>query len=146
MVECYRCHEPRIQLHDDAERMLDRCAGRLHLGLISDGPPAMQQRKVEALKLNARLAPIILTGSWGAEFSKPHPRAFHQVQAAWGIEPAGCVYIADNPLKDFVSPRQLGWRSVRVLRPDGLYTRACAPPGGESDFEIASLDELELSI
>ena len=30
------------------------------------------------------------------------------------------LYVADNPVKDFAAPRQLGWVTVRVRRPCGL--------------------------
>jgi putative hydrolase of the HAD superfamily len=32
-----------------------------------------------------------------------------------------CVYIGDNPAKDFYGARRLGWFTVQVRRPDGIY-------------------------
>ena len=145
MVECYRSHSPVIQLYDDAEAALRRWAGNFHLGLISDGPLGMQQGKIEALGLAGRVGRIILSDQWGRSFWKPHPRAYQEIEATWGVRGWRCVYIADNNEKDFIVPRQLGWRTVRVHRPDGVYAEAVAPPGGEPECEVLSLDQIDLT-
>ena len=46
------------------------------------------------------------------------------------------VYVADDPLKDFAAPRQLGWLTIRVRRPGGLHY-------AEENSEIAP--DLQLS-
>jgi putative hydrolase of the HAD superfamily len=143
MVTTFRTHRPSIQLHADGERALTRLRGRYRLGLISDGPLAMQQAKVDALQLADRLDAIVLTDQWGREFWKPHPRAYEAIARQFGVLHAACVYIADNPSKDFVAPRALGWRCVRVIREDGVYADHPIAPGGEPHATITSLDELD---
>lgn len=145
MVACYRHHEPRIRLYPDAERSLTRWRQRFKLGVISDGYQEVQQRKVAALGLPDKLDAIILTDAWGREFWKPHPRAFETMQQTLGSEPAACIYLADNPAKDFVAPRRLGWQTVQVARRDSIYAGQSPPPGGEAVHTIASLDDLELT-
>lgn len=145
MIACYRSHRPRVTLHPDAEDALHRWVGQFRLGLISDGPLIMQERKVEALGLAARLNPVILTGRYGPEFWKPHPRAFREIQEIWGLSGPACLYLADNPAKDFVAPRQLGWQSVWVRRVGGVYAHAAVAPGGEPLAEISELTQLELN-
>jgi putative hydrolase of the HAD superfamily len=56
---------------------------------------------------------------------------------------AGYVYVADNPRKDFLAPRALGWRSARVRRPGGEHASYTAAPGEAAEREIISLLELE---
>ncbi len=143
MITAYRTHRPVISLHPDAERALTRLEGHYRLGLISDGPLPMQQAKVDALRLADRLEEIILTDRWGRAGWKPNPRAFETVAAALGVAHAACVYVGDNPAKDFIAPRQLGWRTIRIGRPGGVYAAEPAPPGGEPHATIASLDELD---
>ena len=48
--------------------------------------------------------------------------------------------MADNPAKDFVSPRQLGWRTVRIRRTGGLHAEVAG--GSDIDVELSCLDEL----
>jgi len=145
MVQCYREHTPKIELFPDAKRGLDRWSSTFHTGLISDGPLVMQRRKVEALALPDRLDTIILTDEWGETFWKPHPRAYETIEQASGRRAAACVYIADNAAKDFVAPRQLQWQTVRVCRPEGVYAESIAPEGAEAEFEVESLDEIDIT-
>jgi putative hydrolase of the HAD superfamily len=119
LVEIYRTHVPSIALADDAREALDTISRTTPIAVISDGPPVSQSRKVEALGLGSYAAPIILTEVLGREFRKPHPRAFEQVKQC---RPADAyVYVADNPLKDFATPKELGWTTIRVRRPEGLH-------------------------
>jgi putative hydrolase of the HAD superfamily len=119
LVEAYRTHAPAIALAPDAAEALDAISRMASIAVITDGPAASQSRKVEALGLSSFASPIVLTELLGSEFRKPHPRAFEQISHC---RPAGVyVYIADNPLKDFAAPRELGWMTIRVRRPEGLH-------------------------
>ena len=119
LVEIYRTHRPSIALAADALEALNAISHSASIAVISDGPVSSQSRKAEALGLSSFAATILLTDIFGSEFRKPHPRAFEQIKHSY---PASvCVYIADNPLKDFAAPKKLGWMTVRVRRPDGLH-------------------------
>jgi putative hydrolase of the HAD superfamily len=52
------------------------------------------------------------------------------------------VYVGDNPAKDFVGARALGWRTIRIRRAAGEHSLVEAQPGYEADQEIADLGEL----
>ena len=144
MVRVYREHAPDIVLLPDAERCLDALQGIVGLALISDGPLASQTAKARQLGLDRWMAPIILTATWGAGFDKPHPRAFQEVQTALNVRGERCVYVGDNPAKDFDAPAILGWRSVRIRRPDGLH--ATVPSRVPTHLEIETLDALPGSL
>ena len=119
LIETYRTHQPTIALAPDADKALNAISRIASLAVITDGPASSQSRKAEALGLSAFAAPIILTEVLGKGFHKPHPRAFELVSKRC---PATLyVYVADNPLKDFAAPKQLGWLTVRVRRPGGLH-------------------------
>jgi len=119
LVEIYRTHTPSIMLAADASRALSAISRIASISVVSDGPVASQSRKVEALGLDSLAAPIILTGVFGSDFRKPHLKGFGLVMQSW----PGSVYfyIADNPLKDFAAPKQLGWTTIRVRRLGGLH-------------------------
>lgn len=145
MIQCYRTHLPTIELHEDARTALQAWRGQWRLGLISDGPLVMQERKIEALGLRDLLDEIILTDQWGADYWKPHARAFKVMENRLGVSGSAVVYLADNCAKDFVAPRLLGWRTVQVLRTGGLYCDSPSPAGGEPEAQVTSLTELDLS-
>ena len=141
LVAVYRAHVPSIDLLPDAARFLGaaRAAGT-RLAVITDGPAVSQRRKLAALDLG--LAPddpaVVVTADLGPGLGKPAPDAFRAVERATGADGARLVYVADNPRKDFVAPRALGWRTVRVRRPDGLH--AAVGSGDDVDVEVEDLD------
>lgn len=122
LVALYRSHEPTISLADDVLECIRQLSCTCRLALITDGPVASQERKIRALGLQEWIPLIVLTWEWGQKYSKPHPRAFVTVQQRMGISPDRCMYIGDNPAKDFLSPRQLGWKTVRLRRAGGLHS------------------------
>jgi putative hydrolase of the HAD superfamily len=139
LVEIYRTHEPSISLAEDASEALKIIASKVSIAVVSDGPVISQSRKVDALGLGVFATPIVLTGMFGRRYRKPHPRAFELVAKCRPAEVY--VYVADNPLKDFDAPKQLGWVTVRVRRPGGLHYAAVdeeiAP-----DYEIGDCSRL----
>jgi putative hydrolase of the HAD superfamily len=140
LVSTYREHTPEIALLPDASALLARVTPFMKTAVITDGPRASQSRKVKALDLDRLVLPIVLTDELGPGASKPSPVAFELVQQHHGLSADACVYVGDNPHKDFVSPRALGWHTIRVRRPLGLH--ASLPSGEDVDQEIDDLTQL----
>jgi putative hydrolase of the HAD superfamily len=143
LVRVYRQHEPTIALADDAAAWFDTHRGQHRIGLISDGPLICQERKFAALQLDRSVEAAVLTDRWGRFFWKPHPRAFETISEKLNSPPGNCVYVADNPQKDFTAPLELGWRTIRIRRPLGLHAGVDVPAGMAAEVEITSLDELD---
>lgn len=142
LLSIYRGHDPAILLLPDADACIQRISGTRFVGIISDGALVGQQMKVKRLGLASRCNHIILTEGLGVEYCKPDPRSFLMMQQISGCAPETCIYIADNPRKDFISPNRLGWRTVRVRRPGGLYASVSAAGDSQAAFEIETLSEL----
>ncbi|MGA8621184.1 MAG: HAD family hydrolase [Candidatus Sulfotelmatobacter sp.] len=123
LVDAYRNHAPAISLADDAVQCLDGVRPKYDLALITDGSAVSQENKARALQLDRWIDLKIFTGRWGTNFYKPHPRAFLAVQEQTGASPNECIYVADNPNKDFRAPTELGWVTVRVRRDGGLHSQ-----------------------
>jgi putative hydrolase of the HAD superfamily len=136
----YRRHRPAIQLTSDSKHFLDRFA-ESPLALVTDGWALSQRMKVSSLGLRGRLSPIIYTDDWGRPYWKPHLRAYRQVEAMLG-RGRSFIYIADNPAKDFVGPRALGWRTVQIVRAERLHREPAPTAGHRADLRIESFEEL----
>ena len=137
LVRVYREHKPQIKLFPDAERFLTRHKRR-NLAIISDGYSSTQWAKIESLDLRPQVDRIIITDDWGTDFWKPNSRSFVTIQKSLPFEQ--CVYVADNPLKDFKAPEALGWSpSIRIRREGSLHYNLSTP---ESCTEIATFDEI----
>jgi len=144
LINLYRSHSPVIEMPNAVRRLLSLLQVRgCQTAIISDGDAARQQAKVAALSLNKLFDPIILTDTWGSAFWKPHPRGYLAVMDAWQLKPADFVFIADNPAKDFVTPKRLRWTTIRLRVPGQLHfeiepqSQDLAP-----EIEVRSYDEL----
>lgn len=147
LVSVYRGHTPHIALAPDAASFLQRWHAGWPLAILTDGFHQSQRNKVDALGLDGtRFRPIVYTDEWGRAFWKPHLRGFQSIAEAFGLPPGRMVYVADNPAKDFIAPRALGWRTVQIARPEGVHIRNPVAPGGHPDATIQSLDELDTAL
>jgi len=139
LVSVYRSHAPDIVLLPDAQLTLAAVtAGGAACAVITDGPEASQRAKADALRLADYSSELVFTAALGEGFGKPHPLGFER--AMQGNRRDHHVYVADNPHKDFIAPRSLGWATVRIRRPGGLHHDA--PSGNDVDFLIDSLATL----
>ena len=113
------------------------------MGVLTDGPADSQAAKVAALGLERWFEPIVVTGALDASFAKPGTAGFVSIARAWGLQPTELVYVADNPAKDFIGPRALGWATVQLVHPRQVRT-AHEPIDSthRADHVIADLAEL----
>jgi putative hydrolase of the HAD superfamily len=122
LVEIYRSHKPDISLFTDAVSFLDRIHGKKKLGLLTDGYLNVQKNKVAALGIEHFFDIIVFTDEMGRNFWKPHQAGYEKIMNALGVTGNECIYIGDNPTKDFFSANKLGWKTVRIKRPGGVYS------------------------
>jgi len=144
MVKHFREHLPTLSLYEDAEWILNHYKSqRKNLAIITDGFAISQQNKVQALKLEPYFQRIIYTDALGGRpFWKPNPAAFQMVMQEFKGDPREFVYIADNPLKDFLAPKSLGWHTVHIVRESGVYKGVDVPESHLADRTVRSLREL----
>lgn len=143
LVSVYRNHMPDIRLYPDALSILQWCAAHYRTGLLSDGPANTQQNKIIALNIRSFFNAVILTDSLGREFWKPHHAGYEKLGAVLSVRPQECLYVGDNPQKDFIGAKKLGWMTVHVHRPDGIYAHVSEPDDNRANVCIESLEELK---
>lgn len=103
----YRLHQPDIELAPQVRQWLEKCVREYHaVAILTDGRSITQRLKLEALGLID--IPVYISEEWGSV--KPDPERFLAIQERWTAE--HFVYVGDNPAKDFITPNQLGWKSV----------------------------------
>ena len=140
----YRRHVPQIAAYPEVPGVLERLAHGVLIGLVSDGPVAIQERKLTALNLRHHFQCVVFTDVWGPAFRKPNPRGFKEALGALRVRPGAAAYVGDNPAKDFLGARQLGMLAVRVRTPEGLYAQLePETPAETPNAEIQSLADLE---
>lgn len=116
------------------------------MSLVSDGLFRVQQLKVEALGLKGRFNPIVLTDAMGSNAWKPSTAGFVEVMRQYALQGASFLYVGDNPQKDFVAPRRLGWSTLRLRRLDGEHALSePLSPNHAADLEASSFDDVNVS-
>lgn len=142
LVEAYRVHVPNIGLYSETVKVLIWAKQHFRLALISDGYLEVQRRKAAALGLERWIDCLIFTDQWGREAWKPSERSFREVMNRLPGEAGRYVYVSDNPRKDFIAPRRLGWRTLRLRRAGGEHADYQPAAGEAAERDIDSLAEL----
>ena len=144
-LQTYRTHKPELRLHEDAERALERY-GHCPLYIVTDGNQRVQESKLRALGLYGEkgIKRCWISRRYGVHNEKPSPYCFLRISKLEKAEPERIVYIGDNPNKDFVGIKPLGFRTVRVLR--GAFAAVRKSPEYEADVAISNLDELPAAL
>lgn len=121
VLNIYRSHKPNIHLYDGVKEMIRELKDKgIKVGIITDGRPEGQQKKIEALGLD--VDDVIITDELGGtQFRKPCDIAFRILQIRWKLNPSEIVYVGDNPAKDFWAPKQLGMKSIWFKNKQGIY-------------------------
>lgn len=139
-LAAYRLHEPTISLYSEADMCLERLRN-LPLYIVTDGNKIVQRNKLKALGLQQRVRRCLITHRFGLRQAKPSPYCFLKICDTEKVEPQQVVYVADNPHKDFVGIKPLGFKTVRVL--SGQYRDVMRTPEYEADIRIVSLADLD---
>lgn len=123
MVNTYREHTPKIKPFPSVPSLLVRLKRRYKLGLISDGYWEVQQRKLDALGIASFFDAVVFSDTLGRHAWKPSVEPFQKIVKDLAIQATRAVYVADNPLKDFLGARKTGMRTIWYQGANGEYTR-----------------------
>lgn len=112
LLDIYRYHTPDIVLSEGVMALLDALQEKqIEVGILTDGRTRTQMNKIKTLGLLDYVKPkhIVISESFGSE--KPAQRNFKHFMDSQ----QDCIYVADNPKKDFLAPNQLGWKTICLL-------------------------------
>ncbi|WP_410771700.1 HAD family hydrolase [Fontibacillus sp. BL9] len=99
-----------IQLFDGVRSLLTCLMDRgVIVGLITNGPPEHQMKKIRALGLNGLIPPERIFVSGAVGWTKPDRQLFLHVTDKLHLTPAACYYIGDSWRNDVVGAVDAGW-------------------------------------
>ncbi|MFT8348034.1 HAD family hydrolase [Clostridium saccharoperbutylacetonicum] len=143
LVDIYRSSVPELELYEDSREVLNWAREHgYNLGIITDGSSKVQWNKIRALGIEKSVDKIIVTDDLGIEFWKPHKRSYLEMVEHFKISEDECVYIGDNPGKDFIGAKEIGMKTVRLLREKGDHIKVFFDEKYEADLNITNLLEL----
>ena len=138
-LSVYRTHDPGIKLISGAKQCL-KALKNFPLYIVTDGNQRVQRKKFLALGLDSVIKKCLCTYAYGLKHSKPSTYCFEKICREEKVKPNQVIYIGDNPLKDFVGIKSLGFHTVRVLT--GPYKLLKVEPNYDAEKTILSLNEL----
>lgn len=143
LVDVYRNSQPELKLYDDGLQILKYGKkNKFNLALITDGCSKVQWNKIKSLKLENIIDKIIVTDDLGKEYWKPHEKSYLEIIKYFNCNSGECVYIGDNPNKDFIGAKKLGLKTIRIIRAEGDHMKTFLTDEYEADFNIQSLMEV----
>jgi putative hydrolase of the HAD superfamily len=135
----YRSHTPDIKLNEDAIACLERLKD-FPVYIVTDGNKLVQKKKLVALGLYNTVKFCFITHRYGVKNAKPSPHCFLKICEQEKVKPQEVAYIGDNPHKDFVGIKALGFKTIRIMR--GHFKDVVKPAEFEAHCQIQSLNEV----
>jgi len=137
LLDIYRRHMPSIWLNHDVTDALHRLrASGWRLGVLTNGLPSVQFRKVAALGLTSLVDEVVYAEEHVAG-GKPAGAAFRAALDALDLTPDHAICVGDNPVNDVAGARAVGMRTIRLAKPG-----AAAPAGEDADVVIDAISQL----
>ena len=106
-------YERSWRLFDDVVPCLDALSGT-RLGIVTNGEPDPQTRKLATTGILERFETVICSGAEGV--AKPAPSIFHTGCARMGCDPADALYVGDRLETDARAARRAGLAAVWLDR------------------------------
>jgi putative hydrolase of the HAD superfamily len=114
LVDVFRHHAPRLRLSRTAARVLAALRrGGWRIGVVTNGQPTIQARKVEALGLAAHVDAVVFAMACGRGIGKPEPEPFTEALRRLDVPPAAAVFVGDDERCDIVGARSAGLAAIR---------------------------------
>ncbi|MFC1712803.1 HAD family hydrolase [Candidatus Poribacteria bacterium] len=137
ITEMYVSAYPLINVPvEGAVHVVTKLSVRLSLGIVSNGFPDVQYKKLRTLGIKHLFDCILLSGELGIK--KPDPRIFWEAASLLGKEPEECLYVGDSYDADVLGAKKarmkVCWFNPREQRPPQTDVRP--------DFEIRSLGDI----
>ncbi len=142
-ISIYRKHKPKIILNKDATYCLKKFKD-VPIYIVTDGNKIVQFNKINSLGLKEYVKRVIPTHVYGIDKAKPSPFCFIKIAEWEKVNFNEIIYIGDNPEKDFVGIKPLGFKTIRLITKKFLSKDI--NPQNEAHVQIESLKELSIDI
>jgi HAD superfamily hydrolase (TIGR01509 family) len=135
------CDGRRVPRHDVKETILELSKRGYLLGIIANTITETEiPDYLETDGLNSYFKTVVLSSKVGIR--KPNPEIYWEAARRIEVEPAKCVYVGDNPVRDVEGTRAAGYGMFILFYEPA--TQAKEPPSGEisPDYIIHEMHDL----
>jgi len=142
-IQICRYHKPQIILYNDVIPFFSKFKN-VPKYIVTDGNKLVQKNKIKELCLNKYMVQSYPTRQFGIKYEKPSPFVFNLIASKEKVEPSKVIYFGDNPVKDFVGIKPLGFKTIRLLR--GNYANIFLDEQHEAHIAFKSFSEINENI
>jgi putative hydrolase of the HAD superfamily len=128
LAELIREHTPSLRLPRESVHVLRTLRTEWRVGVLTNGEPHIQRRKVAALGLGDLVDAVLFATECGDGNGKPAASAFHAVLDRLHADAASAVFVGDDPRTDIEGAVAIGMKTIHVMSYFGDDER-CAAPG-----------------
>jgi putative hydrolase of the HAD superfamily len=125
LVDMVRAHAPSIRLPRESRHVLMLVRRSWRVGILTNGTPAVQRRKIAALGVEALVDEIVVAEEIGAGAAKPSRRAFDTVLARLGGRAGETVFVGDDLKVDIRGALAAGLKAIHLDRAIRRGQRRC---------------------
>ncbi len=136
LVDVIRAHVPDLRLPALTVSVLEALRRAWRLGIVTNGRPDIQARKVRALGLDRYVDAIVLAAEWGSGVGKPEPAPFREACRQLGVPASRTVFVGDDPGCDIAGAHGVGMKTIWLPGPSGR------PATGDAALADAVADSL----
>ena len=115
LADVVREHAPSLRLPRQTTRVLAELRRGWRVGIVTNGAPRIQRRKVEALGLAPLVDAVVFAGEHGDGRGKPAAAPFEAALARLGTTAAQTVFVGDDRRADVEGAAAVGMRAIHLL-------------------------------
>lgn len=125
----------RHVVYDDVMPCLDKLKHSHRLGLLTNGEPGLQRRKINGAGFGPYFSAIVISGEEG--IGKPDARIFRTVLSRLGATPDTALMIGNNLTTDIKGAQAVGMKAAWINRSGKPLDDSVQP-----DFVVSNLSEV----
>ena len=112
MAALMQSHMPELRLSSQAACVLHQVQRHWLIGVVTNGDPDVQARKVDALGLRDLADVIVCDDEVGTKRGEPRWTPFEMVLDCLQVRPQSAVFVGDDPVADIESASRAGMKTI----------------------------------
>jgi putative hydrolase of the HAD superfamily len=114
LIDVFRHHEPRLRMPPVAADVLGQFRARgWRVGILTNGQPSIQARKVAALELGPRVDEVVYAAACGNGAGKPDPEPFAVIVDRLAVPVERTVFVGNDERCDVGGAERAGMLTIR---------------------------------
>jgi putative hydrolase of the HAD superfamily len=114
--ELIRRHSPTLRLPERSRQVLRLLRPGWRLGILTNGLPAIQERKVHALGVEDFVDVVVYATACGDGRGKPARDSFRAVLDRLGVRAEAAVFVGDDGPVDILGAAGAGMQTIHLVR------------------------------